>query len=155
MPEVPENLAELLEFFDLLSDRADQIDALTSFAERLEPVPESIAQRPYPESHRVPNCESQVYVWAEARENSTLKFHFAVENPQGITAMASAVILDEGLTGVDPQDVARIDPELILRFFRGELSVRKSVGLLEMVNTVRRLAIDYLSTGQTGRGPDS
>ena len=54
MPEVPENLAELLEFFDLLSDRADQIDALTSFAERLEPVPESIAQRPYPESHRVP-----------------------------------------------------------------------------------------------------
>ena len=66
MSEVPENLADFLEFFDLLSDRADQIDALTSFAERLEPVPESIAQRPYPESHRVPNCESQVYVWAEA-----------------------------------------------------------------------------------------
>jgi len=153
--EVPENLADLLEFFDLLSDRADQIDALTSFAERLEPVPESIAQRPYPESHRVPNCESQVYVWAEAHEDATLKFHFAVENPQGITAMASAVILDEGLASADPEDVARIDPELILRFFGGELSVRKSVGLLEMVNTVRRLAVNYLSTGQTGTGSKS
>ena len=155
MPEVPENLAELLEFFDLISDRTDRIDALTSFAERLEPVPESIAKRPYPDSHRVPNCESQVYVWAVPLEDATLKFYFAVENPQGITAMASAAILDEGLKGADPRDVARIDPELVLRFFGGELSVRKTVGLLEMVNTVRRITVDYLSTGQPGTASES
>ncbi len=154
MPEVPEKLAELLEFFDLLSDRAERIDALTSFAERLEPLPERIARRPYPESHRVPNCESEVYVWAEAREDATLRFHFAVETPQGITAMASAAILDEGLESADPRDVARLDPELILRFFGGELSVRKTVGLLEMVNTIRRLAVQYLSTGQAGTGSE-
>jgi sulfur transfer protein SufE len=148
--EVPENLAVLLDFFDLLSDRADRIDALTSFAERLETVPERIAKRPYPESNRVPNCESQVYVWAEPLEDATLEFYFAVENPQGIAAMASAAILKEGLEKADPRDVARIDPDLVLRFFGGELSVRKSVGLIEMVNTVRRIAVDYLSARQPG-----
>lgn len=148
MPDLPKKLADLLESFEFLSDRTERIDALTSLAERLAPVPESISRRPYPEAHRVPNCESQVYVWAETCEDETLKFHFAVENPQGITAMASAVILDQGLSGADPRTIANLDPHLILRFFGGELSVRKSVGLIEMMNMVRRLSVDFLS-GET------
>ena len=56
---LPPKLNEILETLDLFPDRADRIQALISFAERFEPVPESIAPKPYPEARRVKACESE------------------------------------------------------------------------------------------------
>ena len=86
---------------------------LISVADRFQDVPERIATRPFPEEHKVPACESQAYVWAEPLGDGTLKFHFAVENPQGISAKAMAVILDEALSGEPPEEVARVSGEVV------------------------------------------
>lgn len=125
-------------------DRTDRIQALVEVAERYQSVPPRIATRPYPVSHRVPGCESEVYLWAEPGADGTLHFHFAVENPQGIAAMALAVILDDALSGAPLEEVAAVSPELIYRIFGRELSMGKSLGLMGVVHMVRAAARERL-----------
>lgn len=149
MDQYPEKLAGLLEDFSMIPDRADRIQILIETADRYRPVPERIAVRPYPNSHKTPACESEVYVFGEPLADGTLKFHFAVENPQGISAMALAVILDETLSGASPEEVARISGELVYQLFGNELSMGKSMGLMGVVSMVQNTARTLLRERQT------
>lgn len=148
---VPEPLQEILDTLELVPDRTDRIQALISMAERFEPVPESIATRPFPEERRVKACESEAYVWALQRDDGTLKLHFAVENPQGVSAMAMAVILDQGLSGLPPEEVAKTPCDVVYEVFGRELSMGKSMGLMGMVNAVRAEAAKA-ATGRPAAG---
>lgn len=140
MAELPPKLAETVELLAMLPDRGERIQMLISVADRFRDVPERIAARPFPEEHKVPACESEAYVWAEPLPEGTLKFHFAVENPQGISAKAMAVILDESLSGQPPAEVARISGDVVYEIFGRELSMGKSMGLMGMVSMVANYA---------------
>lgn len=129
-------LQEILDTLELFPDRIDRIHALISIAERFEPVPETIAAKPYPEEHRVKACESEAYVWALPQDDGTQCYRFAVENPQGVSAMALAVILDEGLSGEPVERVATLGCDVVYEVFGRELSMGKSMGLMGMVNAV-------------------
>lgn len=144
MADYPEKLGRLLELFAAIPDRGDRIQMLIDTADRWRPVPESIARRPYAEQHKTPACESEVYVFSEALPDGTLKFHFAVENPQGISARAMAVILAETLSGAPPQEVARISSDMVYQLFGNELSMGKSMGLMGMVSMVLNSTKSYL-----------
>src|SRR4029453_930927 len=96
---LPARLDELLGDLDLLADRSERIDALIGIANRFQDVPERVARRPFDDRHKVPACESQAYAFAEPRPDGSLDFYFAVENPQGISAKAVAVILGEAVSG--------------------------------------------------------
>ena len=139
-PSLPPKLERLLESFALLPGRAERIQLLIDLAGRFQGVPEELAERPYPEEHRVPGCESEVYLWAEPLADGTLKLRFAVENPQGISAKAMAVILDETLSGAPLEAVARVPRDLPYRLFGQELSMGKSMGLTGMVTMVQATA---------------
>lgn len=143
MADYPEKLSEMIELFELIPDRASRIDMLMGIADRFTPVPETIAQRPYSEDHRVKDCESEVYVWIEEQPDQTLKLHFAVENPQGMSAMATAVILDETLSGLPAEKIAEIPADVVYKFFGNELSMGKSMGLMGMINMVKSYARQY------------
>lgn len=136
---MPERLEETIALLEGL-DRAERIDALIGIAERFREVPESVARRPYPVERRVPACESEAYVWSEPAGDGTLRFHFAVENPQGISARAMAVLLAEGLAGVAPEAISELPDAIVERVFGRELSMGKSMGLTAMVQFVRREA---------------
>ncbi|MCB1055705.1 MAG: SufE family protein [Acidobacteria bacterium] len=129
-------LQEILDTLELFPDRVDRIQALISISERFEPVPEAVATKPYPESHRVKACESEAYVWALPQGDGTQRYRFAVENPQGVSAMALAVILDDGLSGEPLERVAAVPCDLVYEVFGRELSMGKSMGLMGMVNAV-------------------
>lgn len=133
-------MSSLLEDFDLLGERADRIEALLGIADRFQPVPEDVATRPFPEDHKVPGCESQAYVWAQTNPDGTLKYHFAVENPQGLSARAMAVILDETCSGAPPAEVARVSGDVVYRIFGDELSMGKTMGLMGVVAMVQNYA---------------
>lgn len=132
----PPKLAELLETLALLPDRMDRIDFLISIADRFVEVPERIATRPFPEDRQVPACESEAYLWAEKLPEGTLKLHFAIENPQGISAMAMAVILDESLSGEPPELYQSLSGDVVYEIFGRELSMGKTMGLMGMVSMV-------------------
>ena len=144
MPQHPEKLTELLEDFNFVTDRSERADLLIELADRFQGVPERVARRPFPEDHRVPRCESEAYVWAEDQADGTLKFHFAVENPQGISARAMAVILDETLSGEPVEQVAKVGEDIVFDIFGKDLSMGKGQGLTGMVGMVKGLALQHL-----------
>jgi cysteine desulfuration protein SufE len=145
MPEMPPKLTETLDLLDLVPDRAERIQLLIDIADRFEEVPQRIARRPFPADHLVPACESQAYAWGEERPDGTLDFHFAVENPQGISAKSLAVILDEGLSGAPLEAVAAVPQDVVYRVFGRELSMGKSMGLMGMVSMVAAMAKQRLA----------
>jgi len=137
---LPPRLQEHLELVELLPDRADRIQYLISQADRFHEVAPEVATRPFPESHRVPQCESEAYVWATPRADRTLDFHFAVENPQGIAAKSLAAILGETLSGEPLASVIAIPGDVVYSLFGRELSMGKNLGLLGMLQMCQAFA---------------
>lgn len=152
MPEIPEKLSNTLDTLSLVSDRSERIQLLIDIAERYREVPPRIAQRPFPEEHRVPACESEAYVWGEPRPDGTIDFHFAVENPQGISARAMAVLLGDALSGAPPEQVAAVPQDVVYRVFGNELSMGKSMGLMGMVSMITNMARKQAEVGSRPEG---
>jgi cysteine desulfuration protein SufE len=137
---VPAKLTDTLETLEMVPDRSERIQLLIDIAGRFEEVPPRLARRPFPKEHQVPACESEAYVFTEPRPDGTLDFHFAVENPQGISAKAMAVILGDALSGAPPGQVAEVSQDIVYQVFGRELSMGKSMGLMSMVGMVAALA---------------
>ncbi len=141
-PELPAPLAALVAEFAAL-DRAERFELLIEFADRFRPAPAEIAGYPYAEEHRVTHCESDAYVWAEGCPGSALKFHFIVENPQGLSARAWATILDETLSGQPIEQIAAVPPDIVFAFFGREVAMGRGQGLMGMLALVQRLARNH------------
>lgn len=139
----PPRIAESLELLALLPARDDRIQALISLAKRFQSVPDEIAVRPFDESHRVPGCESEAFVWV-LLEAGRLRIEFAVENPQGVSAQALAVLLKEGLDSEEPVVAKGLDDDIVFLMFGRELSMGKSLGLTNMVRAVRARALSLV-----------
>jgi sulfur transfer protein SufE len=103
-------------------------------------VPPDVATPPYPKDHLVPYCESEAYVWLVPRPDGTAALHFAVENPSGISAKALAAILASTLSGLTPEAIAQVPPDIVERIFRQNISMGKGMGLMAMVQAVQALA---------------
>ncbi len=140
MSSTPPKLAALIEYFGLAPDEDTRAQMLVEYADRFRPVPERVAHRPFPPEALVPHCESGAYVFAEPNPDGTLKFHFAVENPHGISAKAVAVMIDQSLSGAPLDQVVAVDPEFLYSIFGRGLSMGKSLGLSSMVERVRAMA---------------
>lgn len=139
MTELPPGLATLAADF-AVCDRHERIEMLIEYADRFTEVPERISTRPYPEENHVTRCESEAYVWAEDLPDGTLKFHFAVENPQGISARAWSVILDETLSGQPLEQVASVPVDVVFDVFGKDISMGKGQGLMGITDLVAAFA---------------
>lgn len=146
MPDYPDKLNDILADFAFVTSRSERAELLIDYADRFEPVPARIATSPYPEENRVAYCESEAFVWAEPQSDQTLKFYFAVENPQGLSAKALAAILDEALSGADVAHVARVTPDIVLDIFGKDISMGKGQGLMGMVAMVLAYARKHLGS---------
>ncbi len=135
----PPRLADVIADFEFV-DRALRAEMLIEYADRFREVPPEVAARPFPETHRAPRCESEAFVFATDRPDGTLNLHFAVENPQGLSAKAWAVILDDTLSGEALDRVAAVDPDVLYRIFGRDLSMGKGQGLIGMLELVHREA---------------
>jgi cysteine desulfuration protein SufE len=136
---MPDKLQQLVDTFQMF-DPADRTSMLLSYADQFKDVPPSIATRPFPKSHQIPQCESDAYAWAQKLPDGTLKLYFAVENPSGVSAKALAAILDRTLSGLPASEVATITPDIVEKIFRQNISMGKGMGLMSMVEAVRSLA---------------
>lgn len=131
---LPLKLQETLDDLSMLSDRQERIDYLISIAQGFEnPDPDVV---PRCQATRVPGCESEAYVVA-TRHGEGVKLWIAVDNPQGISAMALAVILDQSLSGEDADAIQDVPEEIVFRIFGTELSMGKSMGLTGMVRMAK------------------
>jgi cysteine desulfuration protein SufE len=143
MPEgdrYPAKLSKLLRRIRAAATRAERIQTLIDVSRQYREVPQRIATRPYAKDHEVPGCESRVYMYTEDRDDGTLEFHFAVENPHGVSAKALAVILADTLSGAPLAEVAALSSDIVYDLFGQDLSMGKSMGLQGMVQGVARTA---------------
>ncbi len=142
----PSTLREVLEIFK--ENPTDRNAMLIEYSDQFTGVPERIAQRPYPEEHRVPHCESESYVFAEptGEQNGVpvLKFYYAVENPFGVSARALSSILDQTLSGLPANEIAKMPIEDIVPTLYGKnVSMGKGQGLLGVAAITKALAQRY------------
>ena len=136
----PERLRDVLAVFASVSDSADRSNLLIDFADRFRPVPPEIATPPFSKDRLVPYCESEAYVWLVPQADGTANLHFAVENPSGISAMALASILVSTLSGLTPEEIEHVSPDIVEQIFRQNISMGKGMGLMAMVQAVQALA---------------
>ncbi|OAI41323.1 hypothetical protein AYO38_03835 [bacterium SCGC AG-212-C10] len=137
--ELPPKLKDLVEDFAFV-DRNERIELLIEYADKFEDVPERIATRPFPAENHVERCESDAYVFPEELPDGTLKFHFAVENPQGISAKAWAAIMDQTLSGEPLETVAGLPCDVVFTIYGKEISMGKGQGLMGMADMVSAMA---------------
>ena len=134
-----DKLQQLTDMFQTF-DPADRTDLLLGYADQFKEVPASLATRPFPKSHQIPQCESDAYAWAQRHPDGTLKLYFAVENPSGISAKALAAILDKTLSGLPASEIASVSTDIVEKIFRQNISMGKGLGLMSMVQAVQALA---------------
>jgi sulfur transfer protein SufE len=137
---LPGALRDVIDTFALVSDPADRANLLIDFADRFRPVPPEIATPPFSRDHLVPYCESEAYVWLVPQADGTANLHFAVENPSGISAKALASILVSTLSGLTPEEIEQVSPDIVEQIFRQNISMGKGMGLMAMVQAVQALA---------------
>lgn len=139
MAQYPEKLEELVDDLGSITDRRERAELLIEFADRFSEVrvPSQIAIKPYDEAHRAPACESEAYVWAVDQPDGTLKFYFDVLNPQGLSAMAMSVIINETLSGQPLSQIISVSDEVVWQLFGKELSMGKGAGLMGILALVR------------------
>jgi cysteine desulfuration protein SufE len=140
MPDYPERLQALLDVFAGVPDMHERTQLLIDFARKFKDVPPEVATRPFAPEHLVKHCESEAYAWAVPNPDGTLKLQFAVENPAGVSARALAAVLDKALSGLPASEIAKVDPEIVERLFRQNISMGKGMGLMSMVLMVQALA---------------
>ena len=146
MSKTPQSLEDLVSSLEAIDDRSMRIDLLISLSDGYRTLAAERPALPMTEQFKVPACESEAYAWAEDRDDGTLRFHFAVENPQGISAMVLAAILGKTLSGQPLDQVAAVPRDVVYRIFGNELSMGKSMGLMGMVSMVQMYAKQRLET---------
>lgn len=134
---IPEPLADILDTLSMLPDRVERIDYLLTLSEQFQPPPGTVAVKPFPEDRRVPGCESEAFEFSSVRPDGTKDFYFAVENPQGVSARALAQILTTTLSGANPEQIQQVPDEIVYQIFGNELSMGKSMGLINMVRMLK------------------
>ena len=140
----PPKLQDFIDTISLLPDENEKINLLIDYADKYKEAPPEIAVKPYPEKNKVPFCESGAYVWTIKKDDNRLKFYFAVENPQGISAKALAAILDKTLSGEKAEDIADISEDIVNKIFGQSLSLRKNMGLAGIVQMIKRDARNFI-----------
>lgn len=153
MAGYPEKLAELVEEMQAITDRYERQELLIETADRFDEVrvPAEIATKPYDESRKAPACESDAYVWAIDQPDGTLKYYFDVLNPQGLSAMAMSVILNDSVSGQPLEQVVNVSDDVVFQIFGKEISMGKGAGLMGILALVRaeaRRRLEHSNTTQ-------
>ena len=136
---LPEPLAALAEQFAPM-DRSLRSEMLLEYADQFAEVPPEVAKRPFLERNRAPRCESDAYVFATDNPDGTLKYWFAVENPQGVSAKAWAAIMEETLSGQPLEAVASVPQDVVFQIFGRDVSMGKGQGMVGMLECVQHEA---------------
>jgi len=140
MPSTLETrIQSLLSDLKAIDDRELRFDLLIEYADRFVEVPASTATRPFDAINKVPACESDAYAFVSKDETGRIEANFAVENPQGISAKALAVILSETLNGCLDSEIQALDEQIVHEIFGRTISMGKGQGLMGMVRLTKEL----------------
>ena len=118
------------------ADRATRLEALLDFSRKLPPLPQELEREK--ESHRVPECQTPVYLWVDVDQGVVrISADVPRESP---TVRGFVSLLVNGLEGATPAEVAALPDDLLHSFGLDEtLGMLRMHGLTAVVQRLKRL----------------
>ena len=129
------------------ADRSTRLETLLDLAGRLPPLPAELAQTGAREAHRVAECQTPVYLWAQVRDGTV---RLAADVPrESPTVRGFVSLLIHALDGATPAEVAAV-PDDLLHALRLDdaLGMTRIQGLTAIVRRVKRAAEDARTEGR-------
>jgi cysteine desulfuration protein SufE len=121
--------------------REEKMQALVSYASRLEPLPARYAdvdRTPY----TVPECQTRVDLFPEVREDGTLHFYADVNARQSPTIAAVLAITFQAVNDQPPAVTLALPSDYVRQLMEGVGLHTREVGLQAMVQRLKRHAAE-------------
>ena len=143
MSDTPPAIAKILDRFRTMA-REEKMQALVSYAKKLEPLPERLAALDRT-AFTVPECQTRVDLFPEVHDG-LLHFYADVNVRQSPTIAAFLSITFTAINEQPPAVTLAIPPDFVSQMMAGlGLSARES-GLNAMVARLQRHALDANAT---------
>lgn len=138
MCDIEARLQELEAEFQMLEPR-ERLELLLDYASRLPELPAELREAADRELHRVPECQTPVFLWLEFdSEGAILHAEVAPEAP---TVQGFVSLLADLIRGCSPEQVARLPQDLLNRIgLVDALGMVRARGLAAIVHRVRAMA---------------
>jgi cysteine desulfuration protein SufE len=137
------------EFADL--DLRERLELLLEFADRLPPLPPKYRAEREAGKHRVHECQSPVFLWAEL--GADLRFTLIADvAPEAPTVKGFVSLLCEAFNGAPVGEVLAVEPNVVQRLGLTEaLGMQRMRGLHGILFAVRRHAQTALDVAGENR----
>jgi cysteine desulfuration protein SufE len=124
------------EFADL--DGREKLELLLDFAAGLPPLPTEYQARKGTEDRRVHECQTPVFLWAEATEEGTARL-IAEVAPEAPTVKGFVAILADAVNGRPVAEAATLPDDMLERMGLADvLGILRSRGLRAILSRVKR-----------------
>src|ERR1044071_601943 len=142
--QLPPSIERTLKYFRGLG-RDEKMQALVSFARKLEPLPPRLAALDRAELN-VPECQTRVDIFPERRDYGTLHFYADVNARQSPTIAAVLAITFQAVNDQPPEVTLAIPDDYVRQLMEGIGLHAREVGLNAMVQRLKRHAAAAVNT---------
>ena len=119
------------------ADRTTRLETLLDYSRKLPPLPVRYRNEKERGEHRVPECQTPVFLWVEV-ESGKVHIHADVP-PESPTVRGFISLLAKSLDGAAPADVARIPDDLLDQLGLSEtLGMNRTQGLAAILYRIKR-----------------
>ena len=123
------------------ADRGTRLEALLDLSRKLPPLPPSLQAPRHYEEHRVPECQTPVYLWVELADG---KVHLHADVPrESPTVRGFVALLVLALEEATPEEVAALPDDLLHTLKLDDaLGMTRSHGLTAIVRRIKRAVLE-------------
>jgi len=142
MTSLPPSVERVLRHFRAMG-REEKMQALLSYAKKLEPLPERFRDLDRA-AFTVPECQTRVDVFPEMRDGK-LSFYADLDPRKSPTIAAFLAILFSAVNGQPPETTLTIPDDFARQVMDGIGLAARESGLTAMVHRLKRYAADAVS----------
>jgi cysteine desulfuration protein SufE len=143
MTALPSSVERVLRHFRAM-EREEKMQALLSYAKKLEPLPERFRDLDRT-AFTVPECQTRVDVFPEVRDGR-LSFYADLDPRKSPTIAAFLAILFSAVNGQPPETTLAIPDDFARQVMDGIGLAARESGLTAMVQRLKRYAADAVAT---------
>jgi cysteine desulfuration protein SufE len=119
------------------ADRTTRLETLLDYSRKLPPLPERLELEKAKGEHRVPECQTPVFLWVEVEEG---RVHIHADVPrESPTVRGFVSLLARSLDGAPPEVVAMVPDDLLDQLGLSEtLGMTRTQGLAAILHRIKR-----------------
>jgi cysteine desulfuration protein SufE len=142
MTSLPPSVERVIRHFRAM-EREEKMQALLSYAKKLEPLPERFRDLDRA-AFTVPECQTRVDVFPELRDGK-LSFYADLDPRKSPTIAAFLAILFSAVNGQPPETMLAIPDDFARQVMDGIGLAAREAGLTAMVHRLKRYAADAVA----------